>query len=95
MFLFCAVAASTWLIVTLSMKTPRYLANLLISIESITEHQADEFIASLIAIPGVDEVRLHFEEGSAYLKVDNQILNKDQLQKLLSQWHGDADKIHH
>jgi predicted MFS family arabinose efflux permease len=86
-FMFCAIAAGCWLIVTLSMKTPRYLANLLISIETIVEHQADEFVASLLDIPGIAEVRLHFEEGAAYLKVDNQILDKDQLQNVLSTWY--------
>ena len=94
-FLFCAVAASSWLLVALTMKTPRYLANLLISLEGIAEKDEDQFVADLLQVVGVAEVRIHFEENAAYLKVNNQILEKDQLQNLLSQWvKGKSDKIH-
>lgn len=94
-FLFCALATSTWLVLTLFMKPPKHLANLLISIETLQEQYAEDFITSLFEIPGIAEVRLHFEENTAYLKVDNQVLNIQQLQILLSQWHNtsDTDKI--
>ncbi|MFI3196887.1 MAG: MFS transporter, partial [Methylococcaceae bacterium] len=36
-FLFCAAAALSWLILSISMKPPRYWANLLISLEKINE----------------------------------------------------------
>ena len=94
-FLFCAVAALSWLLVALTMKTPRYLANLLISLEGIAEKDEDKFVADLLQVAGVAEVRIHFEESVAYLKVNNQLLAKDQLQYLLSQWVKDkSDKIY-
>ena len=39
-----------------------------------------------MAIKSVEEVRLHFEEQAAYLKVDNQQLNKDELSQFLTHW---------
>jgi len=37
-----------------------------------------------LKINGVEEVTLHNDEAVAYLKVDNQLLNKDQLQSLIT-----------
>jgi MFS family permease len=85
-FLFCALAATTWLILSLSMKPPRYWANLLISLEKISEHKANDFVAEMLKIKGVEEITLHYDEGVAYLKVDNQQLNRDQLQSLITEY---------
>ncbi len=85
-FLFCAVATSTWVIVALFMNPPKYLANMLISLDKITEEKGADFVAELLDISGVEEVKLHFEESVAYLKVDNKILQKDDLQQLLNHW---------
>lgn len=84
-FLSCAVAATGWLIIALFMKPPQYLANLLIPLD-IQEKQAEEFVKDLLAIQGIKEARLHFEENVAYLKVDNQHLKTEALQNLLLQW---------
>jgi len=85
-FLLCAVATSTWVIVALFMKSPKYLANLLISLDEITEEKGSEFVAELLNIVGVEDVNLHFEESVAYLKVDNKTLQKEDLQQLLNHW---------
>ncbi|MEY3879471.1 MAG: hypothetical protein RIQ94_266 [Pseudomonadota bacterium] len=85
-FLFCALAATTWLILSLSMKPPRYWANLLISLEKISEQKANDFVAEMLKIKGVEEITLHYDEGVAYLKVDNQQLNRDQLQRLITEY---------
>jgi MFS family permease len=85
-FLFCALAATTWLILSLSMKPPRYWANLLISLEKISEQKANDFVAEMLKIKGVEEITLHYDEGVAYLKVDNQLLNRDQLQSLITEY---------
>ncbi len=83
-FLLCAVATGTWVIVALFMNTPKYLANMLISLDDISMDKGDEFISELLGITGIEEVKLHFEESVAYLKVDNQKLQKDELQLLLN-----------
>ncbi|KAF3977891.1 MAG: MFS transporter [Methylococcales symbiont of Iophon sp. n. MRB-2018] len=85
-FLFCAIASCSWVIVALFMNTPKYLANMLISLADINASQGDDFVTELLGITGVSEVKLHFEENVAYLKVDNKILQKDDLQNLLNQW---------
>jgi hypothetical protein len=84
--LFCTVAAFSWLLVSLWMKPPRYVANLLISLEKITERDANEFVEKMLEISGVEEITLHYEEALVYLKVDNQQLDKDQLQGLITRY---------
>ena len=85
-FLFCAAAAFSWFLVSLTMNPPRYLANMLISLENLNQQTSDSFVNQLLAVVGVVEVTVHIEEAVAYLKVDSQQLNKDQLQQLLGQY---------
>jgi hypothetical protein len=76
----------SWLLMSLSMKPPRYWANLLISLENLSEQDANEFVAGMLKIIGVEEVTLRYDEAVAYLKVDNQRLEKDQLQTLITKY---------
>lgn len=85
-FLFCAAAAFSWLLVSFWMNPPRYVANLLISLEKLSAADANEFIAKMLALSGVEDATLHYEEALVYLKVDNQRLDKDQLQQLIEQY---------
>jgi len=89
-FIFCAIALTSWLILSLSMKQPRYLANLLISVGQLNAEQARELVDSMLMISGVAEVRLHYEEKVAYLKVDSQQLKKEQLQTLIADYEMQA-----
>ena len=85
-FGFSVVVALSWLLIALSMNTPRYWANLLLSLQSVLPAQAERFSQQLLAIPGIEEVRLHVDEQVAYLKVDNQVLDKNALTEFLKQW---------
>lgn len=85
-FLFCAAAAFSWLLASFWMKPPRYVANLLIALEQLGEPEANAFVADVLKISGVEEVTLHYEEALVYLKVDNQQLDKDRLQSLITQY---------
>ncbi len=85
-FMFCALAGLSWLLLSLTMKPPRYWANLLISLDKTTQEVADNFVSETLKINGVEEVTLRFEEGVAYLKVDNQQLNRDQLQGIIEKY---------
>ncbi|MFU8790223.1 MAG: MFS transporter [Methylobacter sp.] len=85
-FLFCAAASFSWLLLSLWMKQPRYVANLLISLEQLGEQEAKAFVADMLKIVGVEEVTPHYQEAVAYLKVDNQQLDREQLQRLISQY---------
>jgi MFS family permease len=85
-FLLCAVAAFSWLLLSFSMKPPRYWSNLLISLQTVTGSQADEFAYEMLKLPGVEDVTVHYQEGVAYLKVDNQQLNKQELQAVIKKY---------
>jgi MFS family permease len=85
-FVFCAIALFSWFLVSLWMNSPRYVANLLISLQKISKEEADEFVGQMLKINGIEEITLHYEEALVYLKVDNQQLDKDQLQNLITQY---------
>ncbi|MCQ8128013.1 MFS transporter [Methylomonas rivi] len=85
-FIFSAAVAASWALIALFMSPPRYLANLLLSLQTVKPERGSEFSKQLLAINGVEEVRLHFEESTAYLKVDSQRLNKNELNIFLKQW---------
>ncbi|MCK5354714.1 MAG: MFS transporter, partial [Methyloprofundus sp.] len=85
-FLFCACAAASWLIVALFMNAPQYLANLLISTEDIAPANLNAFIADIVALDGVASATLQASEDVVYFKVDNALLDKDRFQYLLGHW---------
>lgn len=85
-FLFCSGLALSWLILSFSMKPPRYWANLLIALENLSEPEADAFVTDMLDIVGIEDVTLHYDEAVAYLKVDNQQLDKNQLQSLMDRY---------
>jgi hypothetical protein len=43
----------------------------------------------MLKIKGVEDITLHYDEGVVYLKVDNQQLDRDQLQSLITQYVND------
>jgi len=59
---------------------------LLISLEKLNEQEANDFVAEMLKIIGVEEITLHYDEAVAYLKVDNQQLDRDRLQGLITQY---------
>ncbi len=85
-FVFSAAVAGSWVVIALFMSPPRYWANLLLSLQAVKPERGAEFSKALLDIKGIEEVRLHFEENAAYLKVDNQQLDKNQLGIFLKQW---------
>jgi len=91
-FMMCAALLSSWLLVALSMKPPRYLANLLIALENLDRPDADAFAADMLGINGVAEVTLNYEDAIAYLKVDNQRLDTERLQALIIQYEAPASR---
>ncbi len=85
-FAFSAFISFTWLLIASRMRPPRYLSNLLLSLDNVTPRQENQFTEKLLALDGIKEVKLHFEENTAYLKVDNNQLDKQQLQQFLIHW---------
>lgn len=88
----CALLLLSWMVLSLSMKPPRHLANLLVSVAGLPEPLARELAEKLGKVAGVAEVRLHVDEGVAYLKVDGLRLAKETVQALLAEYERLAQK---
>ncbi len=83
-FLLCAVVMTVWLLVASSMKPPRHLSSLLLKTEQLSDHQAKLLEKELLAVFGVVEASLQTEESVAYLKVDNDQLEREKLFALVN-----------
>jgi MFS family permease len=83
-FLVCAALILSWFIISLTMKEPRYLASLLISIDTLNENNSEVFVTEIRNFSGVEEVIFHHDETTLYLKVDNQLIDKEKLQALIN-----------
>jgi MFS family permease len=92
-FEFCAAAALSWLLLSLSMKPPRYVANMLISLSNVDTLSTEQLAAEMLGIIGVEEVTLHPEDAVAFLKVDNQRLDKARLQELITQYEDETESV--
>lgn len=84
-----ALLAAGWFIIALTMNSPRHLSSRLIAVGDIDDTEAKHIKAQLQQIPGVAEVAVLCDEGTAYLKVDNDIFNPESLTQLqLGETHG-------
>jgi len=82
-FLLCAIVMIVWLFVASSMKPPRHFSSLLLKIEPLNEVEARLLEIELLKISGVIEASLQTAELTAYLKVDNDLLAREQLYALV------------
>lgn len=82
-FLVCAASLFIWLVIALGMKPPRHLSSLLVKTELLDELEASLLEKQLLAVKGVVEASIRPEEATAYLKVDNDQLERAQLFELV------------
>ena len=59
-----------WLLVALTMKTPRYLASKIVSLKDLDQDELTHFVERVFSIEGVHEVSVYELDRVAYLKVD-------------------------
>ncbi len=85
-FFGCALLALTWFLLAMRMAPPKHWANLLISLQAIEPAKTDEFASELLKVNGVEDLIVHNQEGVAYLKVDNQKLDKQYLQQQIARY---------
>ncbi len=78
-FLASALGVLLWLIAALGMAKPSYLTNTLLRVGTVDESEVSQLVDRLLALPGVEEAVVIAEEGIAYLKVDNKVLDQDAL----------------
>ena len=82
-FMFLAGLIVVWWLLAITMRPPLYLANIIMPVSGLDETQAIELAAKLETVPGVVEAVVIIEENEVYLKVDNQLLDRDALQSAL------------
>jgi MFS family permease len=75
-----AVFSLVWLAVAWTMKPPRFLASVLIPLR---HHKGVEVAAKMRAVVGVAEVVIVESENTAYLKVDQQLVDRKALQAIV------------
>jgi MFS family permease len=78
-FLFCSALAALWLLAALSMREPRYLAVEMVRVGALDAGPAAALEQRLRAIRGVAEANVNVDDGIAYLKVDNRVVDRDAL----------------
>ena len=84
-FLFCAAMALVWLLVAAYMQPPRHLSSMLLRVGEMEEQQAALMSKRMTEVKGVAEAVVLAVEGVAYLKVDKEKLDQEQLFSLISQ----------
>ena len=80
-FAFCAVVLSVWLVAAITMREPRYLATTLINVGQVGGIKARQLELDIAKVNGVKEVSINLEEGVAYLKVESEVLDEDELER--------------
>ena len=80
--IFCLALIVLWLLVAAKMKQPAHLGSHLINIGDMSKEQAIALKQRFLQTPGVAEASVFADDGVAYLKVDNRIVNKDDLNKM-------------
>jgi len=93
-FLFSALMLFLWVIIALTMKSPRYLSTFVVKLSHVKSDEIAKVTADLTAIRGVAEAVVIPEDGAAYLKVELHALDKAGLKefsKLYSKEHSEGD----
>ena len=70
-----------WAGLAISMKKPHFNSSYLLNVGEVTEKQAQQIINGLSKVTGVVDVTVIAEDGVAYLKIDKQKVNMDELHK--------------
>ncbi|MCG6865952.1 MAG: MFS transporter [Thiogranum sp.] len=78
-FLFCAAVALLWLLLAVTMKSPRYLGTRVLRIGPQDAVSAHKLAAQITAVRGVAEAVVIAEDQVAYLKIDQQALDETAL----------------
>lgn len=82
-FLVCSVVLFVWFLVALSMKAPRHMSSLLKHVQVETAEQVTQITDKLLAVKGVLDVGISVDDSTAYLKVDNELLDEVALDAII------------
>jgi len=77
--IFNIVLLSIWAGLAITMEKPLFHTSHLLNVGKVTEKEAQEIIKGLSRVAGVVDVTVIAEDGIAYLKIDKQLVNMDEL----------------
>lgn len=80
-FIFCLLLTTLWLGLAATMRPPRHLSSKILAIGQIDMEAARQLAQRLRQVRGVEDATVIPDEGVAYLKVDNQVLDQDALRE--------------
>jgi predicted MFS family arabinose efflux permease len=82
-WIFLAVIAGIWVVVSWFLQSPRYLSTITVKLPNNTDTQSWSY--DVLSMSGVEEVVVLKEQGIAYIKIDQQAID-DESRQHLSQW---------
>ncbi len=85
-FLLTAAALALWLVVISGMNPPRHLRNHIVPLGSMDEAQASELRGMLLQLTGVIEAEVIAADGTAYLKIDPDLIAEQGVDEFLRKW---------
>ena len=87
-FVAAAVMGGIWLLVAWGMTVPQRSKLLSMDIHLEDEDDAEDLADKLVALPGVLEATVVFEENRTYLKVDESVFDKEKAQQVVNATNG-------
>jgi len=82
-FYACAIAALVWIVVAAGMRVPAYLSNHMVHLDEALLSDSGSLADRLLGVAGVHEAKVVVEDSTAYLRVDKQKFNPEDLEKVL------------
>ena len=79
--LFNITLLMVWLGLAITMKKPLFHTSYMLNVGEVTEEQAEKIIEELTQVVGVMDITVIAEEGVAYLKIDKQLVNMNELHR--------------
>lgn len=81
-YVVASVLIALWFLAALGMKEPSHLQSFTLQLKNIEAQDSAGWVTRLMGVAGVEEAVVVAEDKTAYLKVDNQRLDKEQLMQL-------------
>ena len=78
---FNVVLLIVWFVLIITLREPQYSSSMLLNVGKLGSSQAAELANELSAICGVLDATVIGDDGVAYIKVDKQLLNEEDLEK--------------
>lgn len=82
-FACCGLLALSWLLIGVNMRQPAYVSSYRLPLpQELVRDEA--LLRRILAVPGVAEAVVVAEEAAAYVKVDTQVLDRDELDRAVA-----------